>query len=98
MRTPISFGKIANRLDEIKVLKKAFDLLPDHVIITDENANILYANKGVENNTGFSQKEVIGKNPADLWGGKMPKKFYEDMQFQYDIIKPLISNCELIKV
>ena len=79
MRTPISFDKVSKHLDEIKILKKAFDMLRDHVIVTDENANILYANNAVENNTGFSQKEIIGKNPADLWGGKMHKKFYEEM-------------------
>ena len=79
MRTPISFDKVSKHLQEIKVLKKAFDLLPDHVIVSDEHANILYANKAVEHNTGFSQEETIGKNPADLWGGKMPKRFYEEM-------------------
>src|SRR3989338_4005703 len=98
MRTPISFGQVSKHLDEIKVLKKAFDLLQDHVIITDENANILYANKAVENNTGFSQEEVIGKNPADLWGGKMPKRFYEEMWRTIKIEKrPFVGEVQNVR-
>lgn len=62
-----------------KPLKDAFDLLDDHVVITDENGFILYANKAVERNTGYPQEEVLGKNPGDLWGGEMPHKFYENM-------------------
>lgn len=56
-----------------------FELINDHVIITDEDANILYANAAAEYSTGYSKSEMIGKNPGDLWGGKMPKNFYEKM-------------------
>ena len=79
MRTPLSAADHEWKLKEVEKLKTAFDLLSDHVVITDENANILYANKGVERATGFSIAEAIGKNPADLWGGRMPKEFYEKM-------------------
>jgi len=66
-------------LEELEALRKGFDLLSDHVIITDENANVLYANRAVEEKTGYSLSEVIGKNPGDVWGGEMPKEFYEKM-------------------
>lgn len=79
MRVPISTENLAKHLKQIENLRSGLDLSPVHIVITDENANVLYANKAVEQNTGFSQQEIIGKNPADLWGGKMPKKFYEDM-------------------
>lgn len=79
MRVPISTENLAKHLKQIENLKSGLDSSPLHIIITDENANVLYANKTVEKNTGFSQQEAVGKNPADLWGGKMPKKFYEDM-------------------
>lgn len=66
-------------LKEIQPLRKGFDLLVDHVVVTDENANILYANKAAQKNTGFSAQEIIGKNPGDLWGGNMPQDFYKTM-------------------
>ncbi len=67
---------------DIEMLGKltvAFDAVSDHVVVTDKDGNILYANKAVEKATGFLLEEVIGKNPADLWGGNMPKEFYEKM-------------------
>jgi len=82
MRQPLSSalttGELAKYI-KIQVLKKAFDLLHDHVIITDENGNILYANQAVKKQTGYDPKEIFGKNPADLWGGHMPKEVYEEM-------------------
>ncbi|MBI3421053.1 MAG: PAS domain-containing protein, partial [Candidatus Sungbacteria bacterium] len=71
MREPISEQELKKRIEKIVPLVKGFGLIPDHVVITDENANILYANKGVEQNTGFFVNEIIGKTPGDLWGGKM---------------------------
>jgi len=81
MRTLISQEEIARRLEEVSKLglKKGFDLSPAHTIITDENGNILYANKAVEAHTSFSPEEIIGKNPGDFWGGNMPRSFYENM-------------------
>ena len=79
MRTLLSVEEFKKRFKELLPLKEGFDLIDEHVVIVDENANILYANKAVENNTGFPLSEVIGKNPADLWGGNMPKEFYEKM-------------------
>ncbi len=60
-------------------LKKAFASVHDHVVITDPRANVLYANKSALENSGFSLDEVLGKNPGDLWGGRMPEKFYQKM-------------------
>lgn len=79
LRTPISLERINNYLKLIKGFKTGFDLLNDHIVITDVNANILYANKAAEINTGFLLEEMIGKNPADLWGGNMTKDFYDKM-------------------
>ena len=71
--------KISELENDIKSLEEAFDLLSDHVIITDADANIIYANEAVRGQTGYNPSEVIGKNPGKLWGGNMPKSFYEDM-------------------
>lgn len=79
IRTPLTEEHLVQYLTVVRDLAFGFEKLNDHVIITDPNANIIYANKAVERNTGFSREEVIGKNPADLWGGKMPKEFYEKM-------------------
>ncbi|MDO8470880.1 MAG: PAS domain S-box protein [bacterium] len=79
MRIEITPSELERFIEEIEPIKSGFDLLDDHVIITDKDANILYANKAVQRNTGFSIHEILGKNPGDLWGGEMPKEFYERM-------------------
>lgn len=81
IRNPITKEQISSLQEEIRPLRNGFDLLGDHVIITDAHANILYANEAVESHTGFSRDEIIGKTPADLWGGFMDKKFYANMWF-----------------
>lgn len=65
--------------NDIESLKETFDLISDHVIITDPDARIIYANKSVEAQTGYAPEEIIGKNPGKIWGGNMPREFYDDM-------------------
>lgn len=79
MRSYLSDEELRKYIAAVRPLKEGFDLVTDHVVITDPNANIIYANKAVERNTGFSREEAVGKNPGDLWGGEMPREFYEKM-------------------
>ena len=46
--------KVAKIERELSPLPQAFDLLSDHIVITDIDGVIVYANKGVEANTGYS--------------------------------------------
>lgn len=71
--------ELRNFQSEIRSLTEAFEFVGDHVVITDADGNILYANKAVEDVTGFFHDEIIGKTPGDLWGGAMKKEFYADM-------------------
>lgn len=80
-RIPLTSEQLRGLQSEIRFLMEAFELVGDHVIITDANGNILYANKAVEEVTGFSHGEIIGKTPGDLWGGFMDKAFYDKMWF-----------------
>lgn len=79
VRAPISQEKIRELAAQAAPLARGFDFVADHVVITDEHANILYANRAAEQNTGFSAGEMLGKTPGDLWGGRMPREFYDSM-------------------
>lgn len=52
----------------------------DHIVITDAEGIILYANKAVETITGFAVDDIIGKKAGskELWGGNMEKDIYVD--------------------
>ena len=79
MRTELSEERLRSYMEVVRSLGTAFDLLDDHVIITDPDGNIIYMNESAERNTGYFREEALGKNPADLWGGNMPQEFYERM-------------------
>src|SRR3989338_7718436 len=95
MRTQILEEQFNNLIKQIWPLTKGFDLLPDHVIITDPHGNVVYANRAVQQQTGYSKDEVVGKNPGDLWGGQMPDKFYKDMwQTIRDFKMPFVGQVK----
>lgn len=72
---------VALAKSDLEKFKLAVNEASDHVIITDSEGIILYANKAVEKITGFSNLEVIGKKAGngELWGGLMDKVFYKKL-------------------
>ena len=96
MKTPIrkqiSIENMEKLYQETKPLEAVFDQIGDHIVITDENANIIYANKAALNETGYTMGEIFGRNPGDLWGGKKSKEFYEKMWYQIKVKKQPFSG------
>lgn len=49
------------------------------VLLSDTDGVALYANDTLEKKTGFSLGEVVGRAPGKLWGGHMPRVFYDGL-------------------
>ena len=66
---------------DLKKFKLAVENATDHIIITDPDGIVLFANKSVERITGFTLSEVMGKKAGnkELWGGLMPLEFYKNL-------------------
>lgn len=64
--------ELADRFEE------AVENTTQHIIITDPDGVILYANAAVEKTTGYPPEEVMGSTPA-LWGKQMPKEVFEEL-------------------
>lgn len=95
MRTTLTRKQIGDLKEEIDPLTAGFDLLADHVVITDADAHIIYGNKAAEKHTGYSIDEMIGQNPGDLWGGQMPKESYVKMWEYIKRLKiPFVGEVE----
>jgi PAS domain S-box-containing protein len=68
----------------------------NHVILTDHNGIILFANNAAEQMTGYTFNEMMGQT-ARLWGGIMPISFYKK-QFWFSlkngiaVKKPVINR------
>ncbi len=64
---------------EIRKLSRSIEQSPTIVIITDLLGNIEYVNPKFYQITGYSAKEVIGKNPKILKSGKTPQTVYKSL-------------------
>lgn len=67
--------KIAER--RITQLLRAIEQSPTAIIITDVKGNIEYVNPKFEELSGFSSKEVFGRNPRFLKSGEMKLEDYK---------------------
>lgn len=65
------------------------------MLITDQAGVVVYVNRAVEQKYGFAYGEVIGKRPGAVWGGAMPKSFYQELWKQIAIRKqPFMADIE----
>jgi diguanylate cyclase (GGDEF)-like protein/PAS domain S-box-containing protein len=49
------------------------------ILVTDLLGNIAYVNPAFEQQSGYTEKEVLGKNVRILKSGKLPKSFYKNL-------------------
>lgn len=69
--------------NDINIFKLAVENSSNHIVLTDVNGYIIYANHAAESITGYSFAEMKGQTPR-LWGGLMSADFYKEM---WDTIK-----------
>lgn len=66
---------------DLEKFKLAVENASDHIVITDENAIVIFANKAVEKITGYNYKEIVGKKAGtkENWGGQMSADIYDKL-------------------
>ncbi|MDA3892886.1 MAG: nitrate/nitrite transporter NrtS [Salinivirgaceae bacterium] len=69
---------LETRLNNIR-LSAAIEQTSNSILITNTKGDIVLANKAFEKVTGYSQNEVLGKNPRFLKTDFLPKEEYEKM-------------------
>lgn len=72
-----------NLLIHPEILYAALESSSNHIVITNPEGKIIYANKAVSTITGYDREEIIGNSPH-LWGGLMSQDFYQTF---WDTIK-----------
>ncbi|MBT8316957.1 MAG: PAS domain S-box protein [Lutibacter sp.] len=65
--------------EEAKKLSVAVEQSASSIVITDVYGNIEYVNPKFTEVTGYTLKEVFGKNPRILSSGKQSNAYYEEM-------------------
>lgn len=80
------YGKLQIRLNRSNAFKGIFQSVyrfavessTDHMVITDTNGYIIYANRAAQEITGYSFSEMQGNTPR-IWGGNMSPEFYRSL-------------------
>ena len=78
----VAFADITERKlasEKIVKLSQAVETTPTSIVITDIEGNIEYVNPAFINNTGYSNEEVIGKNPRILKSSIQSDEYYSKM-------------------
>lgn len=63
----------------LKLSSSVLDECGEMIFVTDANGNIIKINKAFIKITGFTEKDVLGKNPNILKSGKQNNQFYKNM-------------------
>lgn len=80
MSHDLAFGINALRSQQkAKHLAAAVEMSPDLIMITDLEGNIEYVNQAVEQITGYTAGEMIGRNPRILKSGRHDSGYYKEM-------------------
>ncbi|HXK36740.1 MAG TPA: PAS domain S-box protein [Candidatus Paceibacterota bacterium] len=79
IRIPVDSPAKRSVGEYIESFSSTFNLFSDMIVVTDSNANILFANEATARVTGYSVADAFNHNPGDLWGGQMEKELYERM-------------------
>ena len=65
--------------EQLRLNAQVFAHSAEGMFITDERNAILTVNRAFTTITGYSEEEVVGKNPRVLSSGDQPREFYENM-------------------
>lgn len=72
-------AKLKNELEYHRMSTMVFETTSEGVLVTDAQAHILHVNRAFTKTTGYSQDEVVGKNPSILHSGRQDADFYKTM-------------------
>jgi PAS domain S-box-containing protein len=66
---------------DLKKFQLAVEYAADHIIITDPDGIVLYANPAATAITGFDKADILGRKAGSkqLWGGQMEQGFYQNL-------------------
>ena len=75
----LTHRQIRKFTDDSRLSGSIFESASESIIVTDAFNKIISVNPAFCATTGYTQEEVIGKNPSILSSGKQGAKFYQDM-------------------
>jgi diguanylate cyclase (GGDEF)-like protein/PAS domain S-box-containing protein len=65
--------------EQLKLQSAALEAAANGIVITDRQGAIVWANHAFTTMTGYSKKEMLGKNPRLLKSGEQPDSYYAEL-------------------
>jgi diguanylate cyclase (GGDEF)-like protein/PAS domain S-box-containing protein len=65
--------------EKLRLAARVFDYMQDGIIVTNPENEIVAVNAAFERSTGYSESEVIGRNPSLLYSDRHDAAFYTGM-------------------
>jgi PAS domain S-box-containing protein len=65
--------------EQISLLADVLKNIPDAVLVTDTQGNIVYVNEAFEKITGYTLADAVGRTPRILKSGQHPAEMYEEL-------------------
>lgn len=65
--------------EQVYIQSSALEAAANGIVITDTEGIIIWANQAISRLTGFTLRELIGKNPRIFKSGKTDEKIYKDL-------------------
>ena len=78
----VSFKDVTEKLaaeQELQIAAAVFERAAEGILVTDQQNRIIQVNPAFEAITGYSEAEVIGKDPSMFKSGRHDPAFYEEM-------------------
>jgi len=76
---------------------EVLDFLPDSILVYDQNKNLIFANKAACEAHGYSMKELLGRNHADIVAPEYAIKIKERMKELRDKGETVFESAQLRK-
>ncbi len=73
-----STERIRNR-EQLELQRTALESAANGIVIVDRDAKIIWSNPAITKLTGYTEEELLGKNPSIMKSGKHSKEFYQEM-------------------
>ena len=74
-----NYRNLRKTTTDLLAFRSAIGNSDNAIVITDARRHIEYVNEAFERITGYTKKEVLGRNPGFIKSGLTPKHVYEEM-------------------
>ncbi len=71
--------ELQDKNSRLRIAQQVYDFSCDGIIVSDHNNRMIYINDAMQKLSGFTEEELLGKDPKVLGSGLQEKAFYDKL-------------------